>query len=47
MFLKDSWIIKKAQKYNLIFEIAILSLENSFLFICFINLYLIIGINKI
>ena len=39
--------VLKSQKYNLIFKITILSIESYFLFIAFIDIYLMISIRKI
>ena len=45
--MKDSQSIRKAKRYDLVFEIFVLDLESCFPFITFINLYLIISIDKI
>ena len=47
LFLEYCQSFKKFKKYNLIFKIIRLYLKSYFLFIIFINAYLIININKI
>ena len=43
--LKCGWYISQAKKYDLILEIAISGLANHFLFIVFLNFYVMIIIN--
>ena len=45
--MEGSQNIRKAKKYDLVFEMAVLSLESGFSFIILTNLYPIIGIGKV
>lgn len=45
--LKTAWCIGKTKRYDLIFEVDILNLKSSLLFVIFLNFYLKISVYKI
>lgn len=45
--IKTSWCIRKIERYYFVFEMTIIDLKISFLFISFSNYYFIINTNKV